>query len=670
MTRRLSILSIVLFLMFSLLKADLVIDNNFQEYDMIANGSVTVPEGQVATFRNVIVDSLSSTRLVVSHPTSQVIWENATITLDGDYTFTSGSLIIKGDCEIKASAETSGLRNFTFQGHNILIDDDATLKVNGVTFVAKPTMGNVNLFVFSNSASTLLLDNGTLKVDYLLTSSNHPIFVNGRFIIDGNSTVDNTSSSTMYSLQLGNGAYQLADCKLQILPGAKLNVKNAGIIFKNLGENSFDFSGGRGTLDIDSATNGKFLFVPNITWQGGLSYFDFSTLNGYSPVITGTISGVTQQFAGLGSTVAHISESISPNGRFVASGVYSGAPTSDYKFWIHGLDTGLTSTQLEEVANTCYLEWSPTGSWISFIRSGAAIRVYPVNHTDGGIYGPAISIANNGTGYPAWSLDGRFLAVGVQNNLNVYKFDGSNLTLFSTVVSGTSGAEDNVFHVSWSPNGKYLAAGLANSNYDGTTNPYEMLKVYRLDGTNLTLIASLNFGSLLPAYNSSGGVHWSPDGIYLASNLFAAPALATDYTKIYKMSGEAFTEKSSLDTTPAYRSWKNDFSKDWSLYFEVIDAGGFNVYKTQNAEAVLNTTPVHQATGLGDGTLAVSPNAYKLALGDEAAITGGNLAIYNINSLTSDPKVMLYNSNIYLQQDLTLNNIRLGTTPTTWVAPV
>jgi len=108
----------------------------------------------------------------------------------------------------------------------------------------------------------------------------------------------------------------------------------------------------------------------------------------------------------------------------------------------------------------------------------------------------------------SWSPDGKYLAAGGQSpdntfEVQVYSFDGTNLSTFpvSQKKYGTT-----VFSVTWSPDGKYLAIG----GFEPLSG--DQVQIYSFDGSNLSLspIASRNYGSRVFS------IAWSPDGNYLA----------------------------------------------------------------------------------------------------------------------------------------------------------
>jgi WD40 repeat protein len=127
----------------------------------------------------------------------------------------------------------------------------------------------------------------------------------------------------------------------------------------------------------------------------------------------------------------------------------------------------------------------------------------------------------------SWSPNEKFLAVGGQsptsgNELQIYRFDGINITLIPGAVDyGTA-----ILSVNWSPDGRYLALGGS-----APTSGYRV-QVYSFNGT--TTLTQLLEGRIVFGSNVRT-LDWSPDGKYLAA--VGVGATNGNMFQVYKFNG-------------------------------------------------------------------------------------------------------------------------------------
>ena len=535
---------------FGLLQADLIIDGGGGSLELSVTFSVRVGTGSKMTFRDLTVDNLSSDRLIMNHSTSQLVLQNSTLSLDGNYSFTQGSLVIKGDCTITGTAGTL----FTFHGHNILIDDNSTLRVKNVTFQAAPTSRMRQLVRYGNSTSELLLDNATFKCDNspsALMSSGGMMMVGGNLVIEGSSVIDNTGTSSMHALFLGNGSYSSADCRLVVRPRSKLTVRNAGIVFKNVGLGSLDLSGGEGALVVDHGAN--FLIESQVNLGSSTFNFDFSRLAGISRTTLSSMgTSIDEDCGGQVNSVDW-----RPDGQYLALGGQAG--TGGYTHRVYSFDGASFTHEIASAnihgASVNFVSWHPTGLFFAMGGDQAAGTNY--THRVYGFDGnETTSLLSSIVGHGAsvfaidWSPDGRYLAIGGGQGTGsfthrVYSFDG-NVTVTLTGCNKSHGA--NVYSVAWSPSGKYLAVG-------GTTGTGSFThRVYSFDGIGLTELVNCR----VDHGNRVLSVSWSSDEKYLAISGDAAASL--NY-RIYSFDGSGLTEVANgdLSSDPLDSvSWNSD----------------------------------------------------------------------------------------------------------------
>ncbi len=540
-----------IFVGFGFVRADMTIDGGGGSLELSPTGTLGVGTGAKLTLKNVTIDSLSGNattgRLIMHHSTSQLVLQNSTLSLDGNYSFTQGSLVIKGDCTITGTAGTL----FTFHGHNILIDDNSTLRVKNVTFQAAPTSRMRQLVRYGNSTSELLLDNATFKCDNspsALMSSGGMMMVGGNLVIKGSSVIDNTGTSSMHALFLGNGSYSSSDCRLVVRPRSKLTVRNAGIVFKNVGVGSLDLSGGEGALVVDHGAN--FLIESQVNLGSSTFNFDFLRLAGISRTTFSSLG--TSIDEDHGGTVRNVEWS--PDGQYLL--LSGNAGTGEYDHRVYSFD-GSSFSHLIGAANIHgqslnKVSWHPAGSYLSVVgdESGPSSYTHRVYSFDGNtttsLFGSAGAHGADSSAID-WSPDGRSIAIGGEQGTGsfthrVYSFDGT----IATTLSGCNkdhGA--TVRYVNWSPDGKYLAIGGSVSG--GVTH-----RIYSFDGSGLTEVSTGNHGATVMS------VSWSSDRKYLA--IVGSSGTGTKTQRVYSFDGSSLTEITNENHGAQIRAvnWSSD----------------------------------------------------------------------------------------------------------------
>ena len=199
----------------------------------------------------------------------------------------------------------------------------------------------------------------------------------------------------------------------------------------------------------------------------------------------------------------------------------------------------------EDTVNT--VAWTPDGNYLAVGMNddadvGHELSVYRFDDETGSESLTVLSSLGVSTGQTvnsaSWSSDGLHLAVGMNsdagtgNEIRVYLFDN---TFGSESLSEVAGAlvntNQNVKSVSWSSDGAYLAAGLST---DGGVN--SEIRVYSFNGTTLSeLTVGKNIGQ------NVNSICWSPDGAYLAAGL-ASDAGAQNEIRVYAFDGVLLTE--------------------------------------------------------------------------------------------------------------------------------
>ncbi|MCK4499333.1 hypothetical protein KAU11_02465, partial [Candidatus Babeliales bacterium] len=159
------------------------------------------------------------------------------------------------------------------------------------------------------------------------------------------------------------------------------------------------------------------------------------------------------------------------------------------------------------------ISWSPNGSFlaIGWDETGInGVRVYEFDDTDGAESLTLRDSEAHGASvyYVEWSPDGQYLLAGGDPSFSgsyevrVYSFDYVTKTLTELTGCRLNLATcDRVWHGTWHPSGDFVAIGGVND---------DVINIYNFDGTNLTLVHS----KAVSAFDSRH-IDWTSNGLFL-----------------------------------------------------------------------------------------------------------------------------------------------------------
>jgi Tol biopolymer transport system component len=197
-------------------------------------------------------------------------------------------------------------------------------------------------------------------------------------------------------------------------------------------------------------------------------------------------------------------------------------------------------------------------------------------------------------GEPAWSPDGRFVALATQQvspstlNLILYELVDGVLTLLANP-STVSGAGRSC---AWSPDGRFLV-------HLSSSSPY--VNIYERAATTFT---KLSDPGTLPTGGGQAAA-WSPDGRFLAVAHDTSP-----YITIYDRSGTTFTKLSNPGTLPAGTGRAVAWSADGRFLAHGLAASSpyITIYERSGTTFTKLTDPSFNINASTGGSLAFSPN--------------------------------------------------------------
>ena len=245
-----------------------------------------------------------------------------------------------------------------------------------------------------------------------------------------------------------------------------------------------------------------------------------------------------------------------------------------------------------------------------------------------------------------WSPDGRYLAVGGEgaaavggfadtNELRVYRLDGSSLTpIASQNYNGGFGAI-GITVIRWSPDGKYVAIGGYEPSSTGGFANNDEFRIYSFDGSSLVPLTSQNYGA------GSGvivdAIGWTLDGKYVAIG-GSSPASGsggfanTDEIRLYTFNGSTLTPLTSQD----YSAISGGINAlEWHPSGEVLAVGGEDPVNGFGGFA--NTDELRLYTFNGSTLTALTSQDYGMRIATLTWSPDGNtLAIGGFSALKRD----------------------------------
>jgi WD40 repeat protein len=519
----------------------------------------------------------------------------------------TGTLQLLNDIQFDAGLTLSSGGNINGRGYKIFLDGDLIIPANKVLHIRGDTIidGHGNKLTVGANAQIFVDTNVTLTLcNMLVTNQQHAL--------------------TFPPLRCGAQTSKLALDNVTFIPVG-----------------NFSFPQGQLFIHDDVAITGTSPFIytspmPSYITSGACWYFDINTTLSVAPA-TFTDAPYTLKTTYTNNNFIRMADATSLlffdgcslQTTLTGCRFTKGTIAFDNKVACRS-DTTLTLTSITLRAKQNYgssviaLNWSPDGKYLALggaaPTSGNGIQVYAFNGTSLTLvtsisYGAAGSYVLGVN----WSPDGRYLAIGGKaptsnNEVQVYAFNGSSLTLVASIdYSSSSNAAQTL---NWSPDGRYLGVG----GY-GPTSGNEV-QVYAFNDSSLTLVASLDYGSFIYCVN------WSPDGRFIA--IGGSGPISGNEVQVYAFSGSSLTLVTSLDYGGLF------LAANWSPDGRYLAIGGNSPIGGNEVQVyAFNGSSLTLIASIDYGTTVLatswSPEGKYLAIGGIGPISGNEVQIFAFN---------------------------------------
>lgn len=208
-------------------QGDCTIDMTGHDILLQTNGHLVVDSGSSLRFKDAYIYNIYDRKLRCLDSLATVSLQDVSIQLDGDWTFSLGSINVQQDVVI------SGTQRVIYQSAGtITVEKNSMLYCDqNLTFSYEPLNSSNSRMVFKDSSSQWYLDNASLYV------SNAGLqLLKGTCIINGFCNVSNNASSSSFGLIFGSGSTIVDNMRLKILQGSELSALSGYIVYKNVPE--------------------------------------------------------------------------------------------------------------------------------------------------------------------------------------------------------------------------------------------------------------------------------------------------------------------------------------------------------------------------------------------------------------------------------------------------
>jgi len=201
---------------------DWIIHGYRNEIDLKDTGNIVVASGSTLHFKNLMLKNVCGNNIRCFDDSAKIIFDDNSVIMDADYSFTVGSLEFFRGVEFKGVATffyESGLTSTINKYTNLRFYPDTSFSLG-----RKEVNGREPLY-FQDRSAELMLDNATLVV----TTSGMRL-TRGKVILNRSVDTDLKSTSSTNGLMLGDGTIE-GDVILQLNSGATINIPKGHVVY-------------------------------------------------------------------------------------------------------------------------------------------------------------------------------------------------------------------------------------------------------------------------------------------------------------------------------------------------------------------------------------------------------------------------------------------------------
>lgn len=173
-----------------------------------------ISNNTTVTLQNLVLKDIAPSSIVMEGTGSSLVLNNVDLWLDGDYSFTQGSIYFYNDVSLNGSAHTfsyqSGQQSYVTKQSMFTID-------HGVTFRYDPSIANRNLIVMEDDTAHLYLNGCTLS-----STPTGLMLTKGTVMFDGLITLSADGQTVSEAIAFGDASG--SDLTTITIPGANIQV--------------------------------------------------------------------------------------------------------------------------------------------------------------------------------------------------------------------------------------------------------------------------------------------------------------------------------------------------------------------------------------------------------------------------------------------------------------